>query len=513
MISKGNQRGGGQQLATHLLNARTNEHVDVVEVSGAVAQDLHGALSEWEATSQCTKCKQYLYSLSINPDPAQGPLTKQQYLDYIIRAEQKLGLKDQPRAVVFHVKDGREHCHVVWSRIDTENMKAVHMSHDRQKLRTVTRAFAKEHGLELPEGMKDKGLDRFNEQAKRSDLAEKQQQERTGISKNERVEDITAAWRESDSGKAFFQALEQRGYFLARGDRRAYVVVDRFAEIHSLPRQIKGIKTKDVKERLKDYPLEKLPHASKAQEYARQQRVKTHGEHREEFNQPSNHQHLQLKQAQDQRRKPLIQEKAELQERQAKEEKALIGAQAAKNRQILTERYQNRPQGLAAFLGRVTGIQAIIDYRHRKQDEKREEIHLKEQKELEQRHKLQTKDLNRQFTALDKIDKREISSLKTSIRVMERPAGRQPVLPRELSKSQRNERTKQKWLEFMENSADLQEERTGAQSKKEEIRDSADSATTDDSKESLDEKNERKRQEVLDRRKTRGRGNDLGRKM
>ena len=37
-------------------------------------------------------------------------------MDYIARTEQALGLADQPRAVVFHVKEGREHCHVVWSR-------------------------------------------------------------------------------------------------------------------------------------------------------------------------------------------------------------------------------------------------------------------------------------------------------------------------------------------------------------------------------------------------------------
>lgn len=36
--------------------------------------------------------------------------------------------KGQPRAVVFHEKENRRHCHVVWSRIDTEAMKAIPMS-------------------------------------------------------------------------------------------------------------------------------------------------------------------------------------------------------------------------------------------------------------------------------------------------------------------------------------------------------------------------------------------------
>ena len=46
--------------------------------------------------------------------------------------------------------------HAVWSRIvvDQEKIKAVQMSHDRLKLRTVAREFAREKGLELPDGLK-----------------------------------------------------------------------------------------------------------------------------------------------------------------------------------------------------------------------------------------------------------------------------------------------------------------------------------------------------------------------
>ncbi len=112
MIPKASQRSGGQDLATHLLNALDNEYVEVAEVSGAVAPDLHGAFAEWEAiASGLTKCRKYLYSLSVNPDLGQGELTRAQYLDYVDRAEKKLGLEGQPRAVVFHIKEGREHCH------------------------------------------------------------------------------------------------------------------------------------------------------------------------------------------------------------------------------------------------------------------------------------------------------------------------------------------------------------------------------------------------------------------
>jgi hypothetical protein len=155
MILQGNQRGKGHKLAAQLLNADNNQRIDILEVRGAVAQDLHGVFDEWYAQSMATKCLKYLYSLSINPDPSQGALTRAQYFDLIERAEKELGLEGQPRAVLFHVhNDGREHGHVVWSRIDIDGMKAVHISHDRLKLRTVAQKFANDHGITLPPGMR-----------------------------------------------------------------------------------------------------------------------------------------------------------------------------------------------------------------------------------------------------------------------------------------------------------------------------------------------------------------------
>jgi hypothetical protein len=94
MIPKASQRGGGKDLATHLMNAFDNEYVELAEVSGAVAQDLHGAFAEWEAVAHgLTKCRNYLYSLSINPDPYGGGLSRAQYHDYVARVEKALGLE------------------------------------------------------------------------------------------------------------------------------------------------------------------------------------------------------------------------------------------------------------------------------------------------------------------------------------------------------------------------------------------------------------------------------------
>ncbi len=49
MILKGSQRGGGQDLARHLLRADDNEHVLVHELRGFASDDLRGAFKEAEA--------------------------------------------------------------------------------------------------------------------------------------------------------------------------------------------------------------------------------------------------------------------------------------------------------------------------------------------------------------------------------------------------------------------------------------------------------------------------------
>jgi hypothetical protein len=83
MIPKGNQRAGGQQLATDLLNAYDNDRVEVAEVRGPIAQDLHRAFAGWRAEAKATNCSKYLYSLSINPakqgDAQGGPRVKTRF--------------------------------------------------------------------------------------------------------------------------------------------------------------------------------------------------------------------------------------------------------------------------------------------------------------------------------------------------------------------------------------------------------------------------------------------------
>ncbi len=416
MIPKANQRAGGRQLATHLLNEFDNDRVEVAALRGAIARDLHGTFAEWDAMAKGTQCKKFLYSLSVNPDPQQRPVTRDEYYDYIARVEKALGLANQPRAVIFHVKYGREHCHVVWSRIDHEKGRAVQISHDRQKLRALTQEFARDHGLELPPGMRQNNLkDRFNTRTRLESLAEKQQEERTGINKAERLEAITAAWRESDSGETFSEALEKRGYFLARGDQRAYVIVDLFGEIHSLTRQVQGVKPKEIKARLSNFPVEKLPDAVKAQDFARR-KLATQRAASPEPADTAKTRRADLAKAQARRRATLDERRRALFEQHRKERDALVAAQEAATKGVASARLKAQPKGVLAFLARITGISLLVAQRHKKQDRVRAEEQARQTQALKRRHARETIEFQHHYRALISLDKREQRSLETNLR-------------------------------------------------------------------------------------------------
>ncbi len=457
MIPKASQRGGGKDLATHLMNAFDNEYVELAEVSGAVAQDLHGAFAEWEAVAHgLTKCRNYLYSLSINPDPAGGGLTRAQYGDYLDRVEKALGLEGQPRALLFHIKDGREHCHCVWSRIDYREEKAIHIAFDREKLMMVTRQFAREHGLSLPDGY---GPGRFDERRQKTTLYDRVQERATGLTKEERQLLVTQAWRQSDSPRAFVRALEDMGYILATGER-PYVLVDIYGGMNALPRMIndKSVRTKDIRAFLeREFPPEALPTVEEARMLVAQ-----HRKAREQFAKvrDDDKRRVHLERMQAARREKMEEERRALFARQEQERAALAREQAAARQglragylaevaRVKQQRIEARPTGLAAFLGRVTGMNAVIHRVQRYKDAKKY-LAFREEKQalagtqrvasiaLQRRQELQALDIARQVKALGLVERRERQALDVKRlreqRIIERQGHlHMPAIDRELA--------------------------------------------------------------------------------
>ncbi len=246
MILKASQRSGASQLGLHLMKTEENEHVEIHEISGFISDDLMGAMKEAHALSLGTKCKQHLFSVSLNPPPTESvrPEVFENACDMI---EERMGLKGQPRMIVFHEKEGRRHAHAVWSRIDAETMTAKPLPFFKRKVNDIAKQLYLENGWSMPEGFRDAKL----RDPRNFTLDEWQQAKRAGLDAREVKATIQECWNRSDNGPAFAKALEERGLFLAQGDRRGHVAMTIEGEIFAIARMI-GKKTKEVTAKLGD---------------------------------------------------------------------------------------------------------------------------------------------------------------------------------------------------------------------------------------------------------------------
>lgn len=243
MILKGNRRGGAKGLALHLMKDE-NDHVELHELRGFASSNLMGALNETYAISKGTRCKKFMYSMSVNPPPGKTVSTAD-ILGAVEESEKVLKLTGQPRAIVFHEKEGRRHAHVLWSLIDAREMKAVRLRYDREKLQPLTRELFLQHGWKMPPGL----LDRRNRDPRNFTLKEYHQAKKHNRNPRAVKNAIQSAWGISDSRAAFAHALEENSFKLAKGDRTGFVCVDIFGEVHRL-RQVLGLRIKAIREKI-----------------------------------------------------------------------------------------------------------------------------------------------------------------------------------------------------------------------------------------------------------------------
>jgi hypothetical protein len=264
MIIKGKSRSGPAALAKHLDNAEMNERVSLIETRGTVAQDLRGALIEMDAYGAGTRCQKSLYHAAISPEPPHI-LTPEQRTEAIDALEKKLGLDEHARVVVMHEKLGRQHIHVVWSRIDLDRMVSVSDSHNYRKHEEVSRDLERRFGHDRVQGAhhEREGVERPDRTPSRAEL---RQEERTGIKGKEVKAEVTALFRASDNAEAFEAALADHGYKLAKGDRRDFVIVDRAGGIHSLARRIDGMKAAELRAFMGTLDPQTIPSIEQAKE-------------------------------------------------------------------------------------------------------------------------------------------------------------------------------------------------------------------------------------------------------
>lgn len=396
MILKASQRGNGQNLAVHLLRIDDNDHVRLHELRGFGSDSLKGAFLEAEAISQGTKCRQYLFSLSLSP-PEDVRVPVEVFEDAVGRIEERLGLIGQPRAIVMHEKEGRLHCHAVWSRIDADSMTAKQMSFFKTKLTGISRDLYLEHGWTMPRGLEsaaERNPTNFS-------LAEWQQAKRQGIDPRWLKSAVQDCWKRSDNQTSFGRALQDRGFFLARGDKRGFVILDHHGEVWSLPKVL-DLKTREVRERIGESEALKSVDDTKALIGQRMT--------------PAIRRHVEESRAQFQRRSALLRQKKEAMTRAHRVARAdLDGRQSTQWETETRVRAARLPTGLRGIWHRITGQYQEVR-RFNEQEAKETQLrHAQERQHLGDRQHDERALLQGEFKSLRGAQARQLLELREDI--------------------------------------------------------------------------------------------------
>jgi hypothetical protein len=270
-----------------------------------------------------------------------------------------------------------------------------------------------EFGLPLPDGI---AQDRGAERRRKKDMtrSEKAQAEETGIAPGQRRAEITQAFRRSDNAEAFRTALKEQGYILARGDRRGFVVVDRFGTIHSLARQIDGVKTRELNEKLAPLTSDQLPPAAEIAEAMRQdaERKAALAAANAHVAQHATRLSAELDAKQAERRCKLDGRRQELDTVQAGERMSLHAVHASEAKSP----FARAAGAIFGLFDRVPGLRSAIAPLRRNPKINPAERHRVEREALDRRHQRERFMLERRYTVLEWVEARERRSLEAAIR-------------------------------------------------------------------------------------------------
>jgi hypothetical protein len=243
-------------------------------------------------------------------------------------------------------------------------------------------------------------------------LSEKAQTEETGLAPGQRRAEITEAFRRSDSAEAFRAALKEKGYVLARGDKRGFVVVDRFGKVHSLARQIDGVRTRELNAKLAQLRPEQVPSADQAMQAVRQQRADADTLIDARVTRSMSDLSGKLDSRQAARRQKLDIRKQAMDTEHGGERMSLHAAHKSES----GKPFARAAGAIFGLFDRVPGLRSVIAPLRRNPKINPSERHRIEREALERRHQRERFMLDRCYRALDRVDARERRSLETTIR-------------------------------------------------------------------------------------------------
>jgi Relaxase/Mobilisation nuclease domain len=269
MNAKGKIRSSGAQLARYVMTGKDGEIVQVVDARGwqDFGKDPVAAFDRMEQwAAEHTKCRDAFFHGHIRNAPGER-LTDAQWMESLDRMEKRLGFAGQPRLASFHIDadTGEKHLHVAWCRIDFENERAIDPGLYKNKLVQLSRTLEREFYLRELSSQRPP-----HDKARAAERDEYEESKRLGTDIRTIRNTILNCLEQSDSGRSFKAALEEKNLMLANGDRRdCFVVIDQEGGHHALNKKLTGMTLAATRERLADLDRSQLPSVEQAQDIQR----------------------------------------------------------------------------------------------------------------------------------------------------------------------------------------------------------------------------------------------------
>lgn len=220
MVITGKTRQNGKQLGNYLVTQGENERIEVLEVSGATTTHVPDAVQEFSLAAELTRGRKGLYHATIDPAYGEDGLTPEQWRRCADVLGEQLGLQEQPRVIVLHHKKERTHAHVVWQRArDGRLIDDAHSYARHDQARAQLEVELKHQRTHQPQQVKN-----F----------------------------LTSEWQAATSAQEFYSRITASGFRLAQGERRPYIVQTPEGLKLDLVRQLAGVRTAEVQQRLAD---------------------------------------------------------------------------------------------------------------------------------------------------------------------------------------------------------------------------------------------------------------------
>ena len=301
MIIKSSIRGFSGELADHLGNTHDNETATITGVSDglyrfdkhdlSVADELRLMFAQMDMNARRHgKDDNHIYHVSLSPaQPLKAEAWGRAWAHY----EAEYSLQRHDYVEVTHEKEGRLHKHRAYYALD-EHGRCLNISHNYPRNEKISRVMEHEFGHDMTAGRHNRSvMKRLHEEGrkivaawmeqKQADQQERpaalmsfddyQQEQRTTWPRKQAQADVREVYERADNGKGFETALLSRGYFLAQGEKRPWVVLDPRGGVHSAPRYA-GVKKAEFESKVSDLKWEQLPSVRQVQDHIREQEAK-----------------------------------------------------------------------------------------------------------------------------------------------------------------------------------------------------------------------------------------------